>query len=102
MWEIEVQVHHVLPQHWMVVSGQLHAEVVPRTGHDPAGIRIPAVEPAARCNKINPFSPSPKCIGYSDESQNSLQATNFSYTKQYSNQSALTEYNSGVRLPLPT
>jgi hypothetical protein len=25
-----------------------------------------------------------------------------SYIKQYSNQSGLTEYNSGVRLPLPT
>jgi hypothetical protein len=41
-------------------------------------------------------------IAYSDESQNSLKATNFSYIKQYSNQSGLTEYNSGVRLPLPT
>jgi hypothetical protein len=26
----------------------------------------------------------------------------FSYIKQYLNQSGLTEYNSGVRLPLPT
>jgi hypothetical protein len=43
-----------------------------------------------------------KYLGYSDASQNSLQATNFSYLKQYSNQSELTEYNSGVRLPLPT
>jgi hypothetical protein len=41
-------------------------------------------------------------VGYSDASQNSLQTTNFSYTKQYSNQSGPTEYNSGVRLPLPT
>jgi hypothetical protein len=48
------------------------------------------------------FSPSPKCIGYLDESQNSLQATNVSYIKQYSNQSGLAEYNSGVWLPLPT
>jgi hypothetical protein len=32
----------------------------------------------------------------------SVQTTNFSYIKQYSNQSGLTEYNSGVRLPLPT
>jgi hypothetical protein len=31
-----------------------------------------------------------------------LQATNFSYIKQYSNQSGLMKYNSGVRLPLPT
>jgi hypothetical protein len=31
-----------------------------------------------------------------------LQVTNFSYIKQYSNQSGLAEYNSGVRLPLPT
>jgi hypothetical protein len=31
----------------------------------------------------------------------SLQASN-SYIKQYSNQSGLSEYNSGVRLPLPT
>jgi hypothetical protein len=31
-----------------------------------------------------------------------LQATNFSYIKQSSNQSGLTEYNSGVRVPLPT
>jgi hypothetical protein len=30
------------------------------------------------------------------------QAIYFSYIKQYSNQSELTEYNSGVRLPLPT
>jgi hypothetical protein len=29
-------------------------------------------------------------------------ATNFSHIKQHSNQSGLTEYNSGVRLPLPT
>jgi hypothetical protein len=36
------------------------------------------------------------------KSQNSLQATNFSYIKQYPNQSGLMEYNSGVRLPLPT
>jgi hypothetical protein len=34
---------------------------------------------------------SPKCIGYSDACKNSLQATNFSYIKQYSNQSGLTE-----------
>jgi hypothetical protein len=53
-------------------------------------------------NGNNLESPSPKCIGYSDESQNSPQATNFSYIKQYSNQSGLTEYNSGVQLPLPT
>jgi hypothetical protein len=53
-------------------------------------------------NGYNWESPSPKRINYSDESQNSLQATNFSYIKQYSNQSGLTEYNSGVRLPLPT
>jgi hypothetical protein len=32
-----------------------------------------------------------KCIGYSDVSQNFLQATNFSYIKQYSNRSELTE-----------
>jgi hypothetical protein len=37
-----------------------------------------------------------------DVSQDSPQATNFTYIKQYSNQSGLTEYNSGVRLPLPT
>jgi hypothetical protein len=53
-------------------------------------------------NRNNQESPSPKCIGYSDKSQNSLQATNFSYIKQYTNQSGLTEYNSGVQLPLPT
>jgi hypothetical protein len=53
-------------------------------------------------NGNNWESSSPKCIGYSDESQNSLQATNFSYIKQYANQSGLTEYNSGVRLLLPT
>jgi hypothetical protein len=35
-------------------------------------------------------------------SQNSLQVTNFSSIKQYSNESELTEYNSGVWLPLPT
>jgi hypothetical protein len=46
--------------------------------------------------------PSSKCIGYSDESQNSLQATSFLYIKQYSNQSGLMEYISGVRLPLST
>jgi hypothetical protein len=46
--------------------------------------------------------PSPKYIGYSDASQNSLQATNFSYIKHYSNQSGLTEYNSVIRLSLPT
>jgi hypothetical protein len=33
------------------------------------------------------FMCSSKCIGYADASQNSLQATNFSYIKQYSNQS---------------
>jgi hypothetical protein len=43
-----------------------------------------------------------KCIGYSDASQNSPQATNFSNIKQCLNQSALTEYNPGVRLPFPT
>jgi hypothetical protein len=32
----------------------------------------------------------------------SLQATNSSYVKQYSNQPGLTEYDSGVRIPLPT
>jgi hypothetical protein len=31
-----------------------------------------------------------------------LGRTNFSYIKQYSNQSGLTEYNSGVQLPIPT
>jgi hypothetical protein len=31
--------------------------------------------------------------------QNPLQATNFSYIKQYTNQSGLEEYNSVVRLP---
>jgi hypothetical protein len=50
----------------------------------------------------NEESPSPKCIGYLDESQNSLHATNFPYIKQYSNQSGLAECNSGVRLALPT
>jgi hypothetical protein len=39
---------------------------------------------------------------FPDESKNSLQATNFSYIKQCSNQSGLTECNSGVRLPIPT
>jgi hypothetical protein len=43
-----------------------------------------------------------KSIGYSDTSQNSLQATNFSYIKQYSDQYGLMEYNSGVWLPPPT
>jgi hypothetical protein len=43
-----------------------------------------------------------KMSGYTDASQNSLQATSFSYMKQYSSQSGLMEYNSGVRLPLPT
>jgi hypothetical protein len=43
-----------------------------------------------------------KMYCYSDASQNSPQAKNFSYMKQYSNQSGLMEYNSGVRLPLPT
>jgi hypothetical protein len=38
-------------------------------------------------------------IGYLNASQNSPQATNFSYIKQYANQSGLTEYNSEVRLP---
>jgi hypothetical protein len=52
-------------------------------------------------NGKNYEAPSPKCIGYSDSSQNSLHATNFSYIKQYSNQSGLTGYNSGVQLPLP-
>jgi hypothetical protein len=32
----------------------------------------------------------------------SQKATNFSYVKQYGNQSGLTEFDSGVRLPLPT
>jgi hypothetical protein len=45
-------------------------------------------------NGKNWESPSPKCIGYLDASQNSPQATNFSYIKQYSNKSGLTEYNS--------
>jgi hypothetical protein len=40
-------------------------------------------------NGNNLDSPPPKCTGYSDESQNYLQATNFSYIKQYSNQSGL-------------
>jgi hypothetical protein len=39
---------------------------------------------------------------FAKEKQNSLQATNLSYLKQYSNQSGLTEYNSGVWPPLPT
>jgi hypothetical protein len=39
-------------------------------------------------------------IGYLNSSQNSPQATNFSYIKQYANQSGLTEYNSEVWLPL--
>jgi hypothetical protein len=37
---------------------------------------------------------SPKCTGYLNASQNSPQTTNFSYIKQYSNKSGLTEYNS--------
>jgi hypothetical protein len=37
---------------------------------------------------------------YLDTSQNSPQATHFSYTKQYSTPSASTEYNSGIRFPL--
>jgi hypothetical protein len=41
-------------------------------------------------------------IQLKDKSQNSLKATHFSYIKQCSNQSELMEYNSGVRLPLPT
>jgi hypothetical protein len=40
---------------------------------------------------------NPRHIFYA--SQNSPQATTFSYTKQYSNQSGSKEYNSGVRLP---
>jgi hypothetical protein len=39
---------------------------------------------------------------YLHASQNSPQTTNFSYIKQYSNQSGLTIYNSGIRFPLPT
>jgi hypothetical protein len=53
-------------------------------------------------NGNNQELPCPKCIGYLDVSQNSPQATNFLYTKQYSNCSGLTEYNSGVQLPLST
>jgi hypothetical protein len=53
-------------------------------------------------NGNNYESASPKCIGYFVGSQNSPQATNFSYIKQYSNQSEFTEYNSGVRLPIKT
>jgi hypothetical protein len=45
---------------------------------------------------------SPKCIGYLDGSQNSPQTIQFSYTKQYSNQSGTMEYNCGVWLPLQT
>jgi hypothetical protein len=52
-------------------------------------------------NRNNKESPSPKCIGYSDASQNSPKATNFLCIKQL-NLSELTEYNSGVWLPLPT
>jgi hypothetical protein len=52
-------------------------------------------------NGNNWESPSPKCIGYWDASQNSPQATNFS-KKSYSNQSGLMEYNSGVLLPFQT
>jgi hypothetical protein len=53
-------------------------------------------------NGNNQKSPSSKCHGYSDKSLNFLQATNFSCIKQYSYHSGLTEYNSVVRLPLPT
>jgi cob(I)alamin adenosyltransferase len=53
-------------------------------------------------NGNNKESPSPKCVGCLDASQNSLQATNFSYIKQYSNQYGLKECNSEILLPLPT
>jgi hypothetical protein len=39
-----------------------------------------------------------KMHSYVDGSQNSPQATKFSYKKQYSNQSGFIEYNCGVRL----
>jgi hypothetical protein len=41
-------------------------------------------------------------VSISQPKVKTLQATNFSYIKQYSNQSGLTEYNFGERLPLPT
>jgi hypothetical protein len=41
-------------------------------------------------------------IYYCALSWNSRKATNFSYIKQYSNQSRFTEYNSAVRFPSPT
>jgi hypothetical protein len=43
-----------------------------------------------------------KFTGCSDVSHTSLEATNFSSIKPYSNQFGLTECNSGVQLPLPT
>jgi hypothetical protein len=43
---------------------------------------------------------SPEYIGYSDGSQRSPQATQFLYTKQYSNQTGPIEYNCWVRVPL--
>jgi hypothetical protein len=45
---------------------------------------------------------SPKCIGYLDGSKTSPQSIEFSYTKQFLNQSGPMEYNCGVRLPLQT
>jgi hypothetical protein len=45
---------------------------------------------------------SPKCTGYLGGSQNSPQATEFLYTKQYSNQTGPMEYNCGEWLPLQT
>jgi hypothetical protein len=36
------------------------------------------------------------------KSYREYQVTNFTYIKQYSNQPGFMEYNSGVRLPLPT
>jgi hypothetical protein len=50
----------------------------------------------------NTLTKIPKCIGYLDPRQNSPQATDFSYIKQYSNKRELTEYNSGAQPPLPS
>jgi hypothetical protein len=69
-------------------------------------IQIDTSDPSCAANIFsqngnNYESHSLKCPGYLNVSHNYSQATNFSHIKQYSKQSTLKEYNSGVGLPLP-
>jgi hypothetical protein len=106
-WSQESHLHALCPDdfHQMISlqdSYQIHwwGEKISET------LRLHEAFPTKLVTHVHPAQILVNCfpenlsVMYPSESQNSLQATNFSYIKQNSNQSELTEYNSGVRFHL--